>query len=111
LFISKASQLHYFEIFTTCLDNESLQKRITMLEDDVEEKTNQILQITNQNEEATKEFADSEQQLRTEFITQGRLIDLLKEQLDVTKGQNASLKESITQTKVFYFFYKYVKHT
>lgn len=61
-------------MFVILLDNEALQKRIGILEDDVEEKTNQILQMTNQNEEATKEYADSEQQLRAEVITQGSVL-------------------------------------
>ena len=49
------------------LDNEALQKRIGSLEDDVEEKTNQLFTLQAQSEEATKEFADTEQQLRTEY--------------------------------------------
>ena len=67
-----------FEVEETRKDNVALQKRIDMLENDLEEKCNHFQQISCQNEELSKEFADVEQNQRNEIISQGRLIDLLK---------------------------------
>ena len=53
-------------------DKAALQKRLEVLEGELEEKTNAIMAITNQNEEVTKEFADEMQQLKTEYRTQSR---------------------------------------
>lgn len=53
-------------------DKAALNTRLEVLEGELEEKTNAIMQITNQNEESTKEFADEIQQFRTEYRTQSR---------------------------------------
>ena len=72
------STLNLSKIPTFLKDNAGLQKRIDMLENDLEEKCNHFQQVSCQNEEMSKEFADIEQNQRNEIISQGRLIDLLK---------------------------------
>merc|ERR1711990_1251693 len=63
-------------------DNIALQKRIDMLDNDLEEKSNQVLQVTCESEEKMKEMADIEQDMKNEVSLQGRLIELLNSQLE-----------------------------
>ncbi|CBY14543.1 unnamed protein product [Oikopleura dioica] len=71
---------------------ESLENRIQVLEGDVDYKMNQLLQQRNEYEENVKEFADSEQLYKTELLTQGRVVDLLKSQLEThrKKGEESA---------------------
>ena len=65
----------------------------------MDDKTTQLLSAQTQNEEDMKGFAESEQNLRTEVLTQGRLIDILKEKLEVTSEQNQDLKANLKSTR------------
>ena len=80
-------------------DNIALQKRIDMLDNDLEEKSNQVLQITCESEEKTKEMADIEQDLRNEVGLQGRLIDLINSQLETHRNSNEDLKEQLKEAR------------
>merc|ERR1712227_432765 len=98
--LAASEKTREFEVSEIQKDKAALNTRLEVLEGELEEKTNAIMQITNQNEEATKEFADEIQQFRTEYRTQSRLVDLLKEQLSATKEQNISFSETIKSNKV-----------
>merc|ERR1711892_885891 len=88
-----------FDVEEARKDNAALQKRIDMLENDLEEKCNHFQQIQCQSEEMTKEFADIDQNQRNEIISQGRLIDLLKGQLDGQRQQHDDQKAQVEATK------------
>merc|ERR1712131_22215 len=80
-------------------DNIALQKRIDMLDNDLEEKSNQVLQVTCESEEKMKEMADIEQDMKNEVSLQGRLIELLNSQLETHRSSNEDLKEQLHQAR------------
>merc|ERR1711990_357574 len=80
-------------------DNIALQKRIDMLDNDLEEKSNQVLQVTCESEEKMKEMADIEQDMKNEVSLQGRLIELLNSQLETHRSSNEDLKEQLKQAR------------
>ena len=88
-----------FELEESQKEKLDLQKRNDRLENELDEKIDQVRQMITEHEENGKEFADMEQTLKNEIVTQNRLIDLLKTQLDSTRTQNEDLKAEIVENK------------
>ena len=69
--LSEEKRARSFEIEESRKENLDLQKQSDRLENEVDEKTEQVRNMIAEIEEKSKESADIEQNLRNELITQG----------------------------------------